>query len=113
MEIRRATAIKQGEDVVGNHTKIKAVKNKVAPPFKQVELDIMYGEGISLYVGKKTIDLGIKAGIVEKAGAWTSYDSTRLGQGRENSKQFCVIILQSLMRLKEKFVLPQVLFLKH
>ena len=86
MEIRRATAIKQGDDVVGNQTKIKVVKNKVAPPFKQVEFDIMYGEGIS-HVGE-IIDLGIKAGIVEKAGAWISYDSTRLGQGRENAKQF-------------------------
>lgn len=86
LEIKRAAAIKQGEDVVGNQTKVKVVKNKVAPPFKQVEFDIMYGEGIS-HVGE-IVDLGIKAGIIEKAGAWISYDSTRLGQGRENAKKF-------------------------
>lgn len=88
LEIKRAAAIKQGEDVVGNQTKVKVVKNKVAPPFKQVEFDIMYGEGIS-HVGE-IIDLGIKAGIIEKAGAWISYDSTRLGQGRENAKKFLI-----------------------
>jgi recombination protein RecA len=72
--------------VVGNQTRVKVVKNKVAPPFKQVEFDIMYGEGVSK-VGE-LIDLGVKAGVVEKAGAWFSYDSTRLGQGRENAKAF-------------------------
>jgi recombination protein RecA len=72
--------------VVGNQTRVKVVKNKLAPPFKQVEFDIMYGEGVSK-VGE-LIDLGVKAGVVEKSGAWFSYDSQRIGQGRENAKQF-------------------------
>jgi recombination protein RecA len=86
LDIRRIGAIKDRETVVGNQTRVKVVKNKVAPPFKQVEFDIMYGEGVSK-VGE-LIDLGVKAGVVEKAGAWFSYDSTRLGQGRENAKTF-------------------------
>ena len=86
LDIRRTGAIKDREAVVGNQTRVKVVKNKVAPPFKQVEFDIMYGEGVSK-VGE-LIDLGVKAGVVEKAGAWFSYDSTRLGQGRENAKTF-------------------------
>ena len=86
LDIRRIGAIKDRETVVGNQTRVKVVKNKVAPPFKQVEFDIMYGEGVSK-VGE-LIDLGVKAGVVEKAGAWFSYDSTRLGQGRENAKAF-------------------------
>jgi len=86
LDIRRIGAIKDREEVVGNQTRVKVVKNKVAPPFKQVEFDIMYGEGVSK-VGE-LIDLGVKAGVVEKSGAWFSYDSTRLGQGRENSKAF-------------------------
>ena len=86
LDIRRIGAIKDREEVVGNQTRVKVVKNKVAPPFKQVEFDIMYGEGISK-VGE-LIDLGVKAGVVEKSGAWFSFDSTRLGQGRENAKTF-------------------------
>jgi len=86
LEIRRAAAIKNGDEVMGNQTKVKVVKNKVAPPFKQLEFDIMFGKGISR-VGE-VIDLGVKAGIIEKAGAWMSYNSTRIGQGRENAKQF-------------------------
>ena len=86
LDIRRAAQIKDREDIVGNTTRVKVVKNKVAPPFKQVEFDIMYGEGISK-IGE-LLDLGVKAGIVEKSGAWFSYDSVRIGQGRENSKQF-------------------------
>jgi recombination protein RecA len=86
LDIRRIGAIKDREEVVGNQTRVKVVKNKVAPPFKQVEFDIMYGEGVSK-VGE-LIDLGVKAGVVEKSGAWFSYDSQRLGQGRENSKTF-------------------------
>ncbi len=86
LEIRRIGAIKEREDTVGNQTRVKVVKNKLAPPFRQVEFDIMYGEGISK-VGE-LIDLGVKASIVEKSGAWFSYDSTRIGQGRENAKQF-------------------------
>ncbi len=86
LDIRRIGSIKDHDEVTGNQTRVKVVKNKVAPPFKQVEFDIMYGEGISK-IGE-LIDLGVKAGVVEKSGAWFSYDSQRLGQGRENSKNF-------------------------
>ncbi len=86
LDIRRIGAIKERDEVVGNQTRVKVVKNKLAPPFKQVEFDIMYGEGVSK-VGE-LIDLGVKAGVVEKSGAWFSYDSQRIGQGRENAKQF-------------------------
>ncbi len=86
LEIRRIGQIKDREEVVGNQTRVKVVKNKLAPPFRQVEFDIMYGEGISK-VGE-LVDLGVKANVVEKSGAWFSYDCTRIGQGRENAKQF-------------------------
>jgi recombination protein RecA len=86
LDIRRIGQIKEREEAVGNQTRVKVVKNKVAPPFKQVEFDIMYGEGISK-VGE-LIDLGVKAGIVEKSGAWLSYNGDRVGQGRENAKTF-------------------------
>jgi recombination protein RecA len=86
MEIRRIGSIKERETTTGNQTRVKVVKNKMAPPFRQVDFDIMYGEGISK-VGE-LIDLGVKAGIVEKSGAWFSCDSQRIGQGRENAKQF-------------------------
>jgi recombination protein RecA len=86
LDIRRIGAIKERDEVVGNQTRVKVVKNKLAPPFKQVEFDIMYGEGISK-VGE-LVDLGVKAGVVEKSGAWFSYDSQRIGQGRENAKTF-------------------------
>ncbi|UAK26156.1 recombinase RecA [Sphingomonas nostoxanthinifaciens] len=86
LDIRRTGQIKDRDDIVGNATRVKVVKNKVAPPFKQVEFDIMYGEGISK-VGE-ILDLGVKAGLVEKSGAWFSYDSIRIGQGRENSKTY-------------------------
>jgi recombination protein RecA len=86
LEIRRIGQIKERDEVVGNQTRVKVVKNKLAPPFRQVEFDIIYGEGISK-VGE-LIDLGVKAGVVEKSGAWFSYDSQRVGQGRENAKQF-------------------------
>jgi recombination protein RecA len=86
LDIRRIGAIKEREEVVGNQTRVKVVKNKLAPPFKQVEFDIMYGEGISKT--GELVDLGVKAGIIEKSGAWFSFDSQRLGQGRENAKVF-------------------------
>jgi len=84
LDIRRTGAIKDRDEVVGNSTRVKVVKNKVAPPFKQVEFDIMYGEGVSK--AGEILDLGVKAGLVEKSGAWFSYDSVRIGQGRENAK---------------------------
>ncbi len=86
LDIRRIGQIKHQEESVGNQTRVKVVKNKVAPPFKQVEFDIMYGEGISKT--GELVDLGVKASIVEKSGAWLSYDGNRIGQGRENAKQF-------------------------
>jgi recombination protein RecA len=86
LDIRRIGAIKDRDEVTGNQTRVKVVKNKLAPPFREVEFDIMYGEGISK-VGE-LVDLGVKAGIVEKSGSWFSYDSQRIGQGRENVKQF-------------------------
>jgi len=86
LDIRRTGQIKDRDDIVGNTTRVKVVKNKVAPPFKQVEFDIMYGEGISKM--GEILDLGVKAGLVEKSGAWFSYDSIRIGQGRENAKDY-------------------------
>jgi len=86
LDIRRVGMIKERDEVVGNQTRVKVVKNKLAPPFKQVEFDIMYGEGISK--AGEILDLGVKAGVVEKSGAWFSHDSQRIGQGRENAKTF-------------------------
>jgi recombination protein RecA len=86
LDIRRIGSIKDKEEIVGNSTRVKVVKNKVAPPFRVVEFDIMYGEGVSKT--GELIDLGVKAGLVEKSGAWYSYNSTRIGQGRENARQF-------------------------
>ncbi|GAA4523365.1 recombinase RecA [Chelativorans composti] len=86
LDIRRIGSVKDRDEAVGNQTRVKVVKNKLAPPFKQVEFDIMYGEGVSKT--GELIDLGVKAGVIEKSGAWFSYNSQRLGQGRENAKQF-------------------------
>lgn len=86
LDIRRIGSIKDRDEVVGNATRVKIVKNKVAPPFKQVEFDIMYGEGISKM--GELLDLGVKAGVVDKSGAWMSYGDERIGQGRENAKQY-------------------------
>src|ERR1041385_1330422 len=86
LDIRRIGAIKDRDEVIGNQTRVKVVKNKVAPPFKQVEFDIMYGAGISK--SGELLDLGVKAGIVEKSGSWFSYDGTRIGQGRETARSF-------------------------
>ena len=86
LDIRRIGAIKNRDEVVGNQTRVKVVKNKVAPPFKVIEFDIMYGEGVSKT--GELLDLGVKAGVVEKSGSWFSFDSQRIGQGREAAKQF-------------------------
>ncbi len=88
LDIRRIGGIKDRDEVIGNQTRVKVVKNKLAPPFRQVEFDIIYGEGISKT--GELLDLGVKSGIVEKSGSWFSYDSQRLGQGRENSRQFLI-----------------------
>ncbi|SDX15225.1 RecA protein [Marininema mesophilum] len=105
LEVRRAETIKQGNDMVGNRARIKVVKNKVAPPFKQAEVDIMYGEGISRE--GSILDIGSDLDIVNKSGAWYSFDGDRLGQGRENSKQFLKengkIALQIENRIREHF----------
>jgi len=98
LDIRRTGQIKDKDEIIGNSTRVKIVKNKVAPPFKQVEFDIMYGKGISK-VGEM-IDLGVKAGLVEKSGAWFSYDSVRIGQGRENAKQFLLDHEELYMKLE-------------
>jgi len=86
LDVRRIGPVKEREAITGNKVRVKVVKNKVAPPFKQVEFDIMYGEGISKT--GELLDLGVKAGVVEKSGAWFSYGDERIGQGRENAKQF-------------------------
>ncbi|SEN35135.1 recombinase RecA [Paenibacillus sp. OV219] len=86
LDVRRIESVKQGNDIVGNRTRIKVVKNKVAPPFKQAEVDIMYGEGISKE--GSLVDIGVELEIIQKSGAWFSYNGERLGQGRENAKQF-------------------------
>jgi recombination protein RecA len=86
MDIRRIASLKQGQDVIGNRTRVKVVKNKVAPPFKEAEFDIMYGTGISR-VGD-LVDLGVECNIIEKSGSWFSYGTERIGQGRENAKQY-------------------------
>ena len=86
LDIRRIGAVKDRDEVVGNQTRVKVVKNKLAPPFRLVEFDIMYGEGISRT--GELIDHGLKAGVVEKSGSWYSHDSERIGQGRENAKRF-------------------------
>ncbi|MET1032799.1 recombinase RecA [Domibacillus tundrae] len=110
LEVRRAEALKQGNDIVGNKTKIKVVKNKVAPPFRVAEVDIMYGEGISRE--GEIIDLGSEEDIVEKSGAWYSYKGERLGQGRENAKQFLKenpeIRHEIMMKIRERYGLDKV-----
>ena len=86
IEVRKAEAIKSGTDVIGNHTRAKVVKNKIAPPFRTAEFDIMYGTGISRM--GELLDIAVKLEIVQKAGAWFSYNGERIGQGRDNSKEF-------------------------
>ena len=86
LDIRRIGSLKRGDEIIGNETRVKVVKNKVAPPFKQVEFDIMYGEGISKT--GELIDLGVKAGVVEKSGAWYAYKGDKIGQGKANAAKF-------------------------
>ncbi|WP_299191143.1 recombinase RecA [uncultured Litoreibacter sp.] len=100
LDIRRIGAIKDRDEVVGNATRVKVVKNKVAPPFKQVEFDIMYGEGISKM--GELLDLGVKAGVVDKSGAWFSYGDERIGQGRENAKTFLKENTQYALEIEDK-----------
>ncbi|MGG3451270.1 recombinase RecA [Domibacillus aminovorans] len=110
LEVRRAEALKQGNDIVGNKTKIKIVKNKVAPPFRVAEVDIMYGEGISRE--GEIIDLGSDEDIIQKSGAWYSYNEERLGQGRENAKQFLKenpeLRHEIMMKIRERYGLDQI-----
>jgi recombination protein RecA len=86
LDVRRIAALKEGEEVVGNRTRVKVVKNKLAPPFRQAEFDILYNQGISRE--GDLLDLGVEAGLVEKSGAWFSYEDERIGQGRENARKF-------------------------
>jgi recombination protein RecA len=108
LDVRKIDSIKQGEDVVGNRTRVKVIKNKVAPPFKQAEFDIMYGEGISRQ--GNVLDVGVREEIVQKSGAWFSYNDIRLGQGRENAKQFLKdnhdTLIEIENRIREKYKLP-------
>lgn len=108
MDVRRVDSIKQGDDIVGNRTKVKVTKNKVAPPFKQAEFDIMYNQGISRE--GNVLDVGVREELVQKSGAWFSYKETRLGQGRENAKQFLkenpAILYEIENKIREKYELP-------
>ncbi|SCK04375.1 Recombinase A [uncultured Clostridium sp.] len=108
MDVRRIDSIKQGDEIVGNRTRVKIMKNKVAPPFKQAEFDIMYNEGISR--NGNIIDVGVKENIVQKSGAWFSYNDIRLGQGRENAKQYLkenpTIALEIENKIRTKYSLP-------
>ena len=108
LDVRRIDSIKQGESIVGNRTRVKVMKNKVAPPFKQAEFDIMYNEGISRT--GNIVDVGVKEGIVQKSGAWFSYGDVRLGQGRENAKQYLKdnpeIALEIENKIRSKYELP-------
>jgi recombination protein RecA len=103
LDIRRIASLKQAEEVIGNRTKVKVVKNKVAPPFKVVEFDIMFGTGISKT--GELIDYGVKMDIIDKAGAWFSYNDGKIGQGKENSKQFLLDNPEIANEIEEKILL--------
>jgi len=108
LDIRRIGALKRGDEVVGNETRVKIVKNKVAPPFKKVEFDILYGEGISRE--GELIDLGVQHGLVDKSGAWYSYKGDRIGQGRDNVREFIKknpAMAQELDSALREIMLPQ------
>lgn len=109
LEVRRAEQLKQGNDIVGNKTKVKVVKNKVAPPFRVAEVDIMYGEGVSKE--GEILDMGTELDIVQKSGSWYSYNEERLGQGRENAKQFLKenpeVRLEIALQIREHYGLDQ------
>jgi recombination protein RecA len=100
MDVRRVETLKKGDDVYGNRTRVKIVKNKVAPPFKQAEFDIIYGKGIS----KEgcILDMAVEAGVVNKSGSWYSYESTRIGQGRENSKEYLLSNPELMTEIENK-----------
>jgi recombination protein RecA len=100
LDIRRIGAVKDRDEIVGNATRVKVVKNKVAPPFKQVEFDIMYGEGISKT--GELLDMGVKAGLIEKSGSWFSYGDERIGQGRENAKTYLKEHPQVALEVEDK-----------
>ena len=102
MDIRRIGAIKQGDEIIGNETRVKVVKNKVAPPFKIAEFDIYYGEGVSKE--SELIDLGVKHNIIDKAGAWYSFGSERIGQGKENSRIFLKENLDIAQEIENKII---------
>jgi recombination protein RecA len=110
LDIRRIGAVKKGEDVIGSETRVKVVKNKVAPPFKQAEFEILYGEGISRL--GEVVDFGVKLGLVEKSGAWYSYQGNRIGQGKENVRQYLMdnpLIAQEIeAKIREQLLPPQV-----
>jgi recombination protein RecA len=105
LDIRRTGSIKKGDEVIGNETRVKVVKNKVAPPFKNAEFDILYGEGTSRL--GEILDLGASAGIVEKSGAWYSYNGERIGQGKDNAREFLrekpELALEIENRVRESF----------
>ena len=103
LDIRRISAIKDGQDIVGNRTRVKVVKNKLAPPFKEVEFDIIFGEGISKE--GDILDLAVEAGIVEKAGTWFSYGEVRIGQGRENAKEFLKKNEETKKEIRDKLLI--------
>ncbi len=105
MDIRKIGAIKEGDSIIGNRTKVKIVKNKIAPPFKNVEFDIMFGKGISK--SGDLLDMAVESGVIEKAGAWFSYNNAKVGQGRENSKRFLEENPDIMKEIKNKILVKK------